>query len=148
MLIASYSIRFHVRLLSPSLNSLLVTLRQPKPSSLRISDLLYQRILLFSTWEGFGVGIISYTMPVYIAEIAPQNLRGALGSVNQLSITIGIMIAYLLGLFVQWRILNMKFNDAEETLTKALNKAEQLFVLTCLALMFRIKRYKSTQVPF
>lgn len=55
--------------------------------------------------EGFGVGIISYTVPVYIAEISPQNLRGALGSVNQLSVTIGIMLAYLLGLFVEWRIL-------------------------------------------
>ncbi|EYU45171.1 hypothetical protein MIMGU_mgv1a004641mg [Erythranthe guttata] len=55
--------------------------------------------------EGFGVGIISYTVPVYIAEIAPQNLRGALGSVNQLSVTIGIMLAYLLGLFVNWRVL-------------------------------------------
>ncbi|KAK8601281.1 hypothetical protein V6N12_051119 [Hibiscus sabdariffa] len=55
--------------------------------------------------EGFGVGIISYTVPVYIAEIAPQNLRGGLGSVNQLSVTLGIMLAYLLGLFVQWRIL-------------------------------------------
>ncbi|KAI9200874.1 hypothetical protein LWI28_014377 [Acer negundo] len=55
--------------------------------------------------EGFGVGIISYTVPVYIAEIAPQNLRGALGSVNQLSVTIGIMLAYLLGLFVPWRVL-------------------------------------------
>ncbi|KAL3640879.1 hypothetical protein CASFOL_015847 [Castilleja foliolosa] len=55
--------------------------------------------------EGFGVGIISYTVPVYIAEIAPQNLRGALGSVNQLSVTIGIMLSYLLGLFVDWRLL-------------------------------------------
>ncbi|XP_076899651.1 sugar transporter ERD6-like 6 [Bidens hawaiensis] len=55
--------------------------------------------------EGFGVGIISYTVPVYIAEIAPQNMRGGLGSVNQLSVTIGIMLAYLLGLFVNWRIL-------------------------------------------
>ncbi|KAK9270506.1 hypothetical protein L1049_026087 [Liquidambar formosana] len=55
--------------------------------------------------EGFGVGIISYTVPVYIAEIAPQNLRGGLGSVNQLSVTIGILLAYVLGLFVQWRIL-------------------------------------------
>ncbi|KAK6130975.1 hypothetical protein DH2020_035279 [Rehmannia glutinosa] len=55
--------------------------------------------------EGFGVGIISYTVPVYIAEIAPQNLRGALGSVNQLSVTIGIMLSYLLGLFVNWRLL-------------------------------------------
>lgn len=55
--------------------------------------------------EGFGVGIISYTVPVYIAEIAPQNLRGSLGSVNQLSVTIGIMLAYLLGMFVPWRVL-------------------------------------------
>ncbi|KAL9272003.1 Sugar transporter ERD6-like 6-like protein [Drosera capensis] len=55
--------------------------------------------------EGFGVGIISYTVPVYIAEIAPQNLRGALGSVNQLSVTIGIMLAYLFGLFLEWRVL-------------------------------------------
>ncbi|OMO75114.1 Sugar/inositol transporter [Corchorus olitorius] len=65
------------------------------------SSFLYMGRLL----EGFGVGIISYTVPVYIAEIAPQNLRGALGSVNQLSVTIGIMLAYLLGLFVRWRIL-------------------------------------------
>ncbi|KAJ8764275.1 hypothetical protein K2173_006015 [Erythroxylum novogranatense] len=55
--------------------------------------------------EGFGVGIISYTVPVYIAEISPQNMRGSLGSVNQLSVTIGIMLAYLLGLFVNWRVL-------------------------------------------
>nr|GLL18177.1 sugar transporter ERD6-like 6 isoform X1 [Ipomoea trifida] len=55
--------------------------------------------------EGFGVGIISYTVPVYIAEIAPQNLRGGLGSVNQLAVTIGIMLSYLLGLFVNWRLL-------------------------------------------
>ncbi|KAB1201571.1 Sugar transporter ERD6-like 6 [Morella rubra] len=55
--------------------------------------------------EGFGVGIISYTVPVYIAEISPQNMRGCLGSVNQLAVTIGIMLAYLLGLFVNWRVL-------------------------------------------
>eukprot|EP00256_Glycine_max_P058582 XP_014626748.1 sugar transporter ERD6-like 6 isoform X3 [Glycine max] len=60
------------------------------------SSFLYMGRLL----EGFGVGIISYVVLVYIAEIAPQNLRGGLGSVNQLSITIGIMLAYLLGLFV------------------------------------------------
>jgi SP family facilitated glucose transporter-like MFS transporter 8 len=65
------------------------------------SSFLYMGRLL----EGFGVGIISYTVPVYIAEIAPQNLRGGLGSVNQLSVTIGILLAYLLGLFVNWRVL-------------------------------------------
>ncbi|CAO2833983.1 unnamed protein product [Amaranthus hypochondriacus] len=65
------------------------------------SSFLYMGRML----EGFGVGIISYTVPVYIAEISPQNMRGALGSVNQLSVTIGIMLSYLLGLFVPWRIL-------------------------------------------
>ncbi|KAI5392941.1 hypothetical protein KIW84_060192 [Lathyrus oleraceus] len=65
------------------------------------SSFLYMGRLL----EGFGVGIISYTVPIYIAEISPQNLRGSLVSVNQLSVTIGIMLAYLLGLFVEWRFL-------------------------------------------
>ncbi|XP_072994890.1 sugar transporter ERD6-like 4 [Typha latifolia] len=55
--------------------------------------------------EGFGVGIIAYTVPVYIAEIAPLNMTGALGSVHQLSVMIGIFLAYLLGMFVQWRLL-------------------------------------------
>ncbi|XP_073140664.1 sugar transporter ERD6-like 6 [Henckelia pumila] len=55
--------------------------------------------------EGFGVGMISYTVPVYLVEIAPQNLRGALGSVNQLCVTIGVLLAYVLGLFVHWRVL-------------------------------------------
>ncbi|XP_074572645.1 sugar transporter ERD6-like 4 isoform X1 [Curcuma longa] len=67
----------------------------------RDSSFLYMGRLL----EGFGVGVISYTVPVYIAEIAPQNLRGALGSVNQLSVTLGIFLAYLLGMFVHWRLL-------------------------------------------
>ncbi|XP_057421125.1 sugar transporter ERD6-like 6 [Lotus japonicus] len=55
--------------------------------------------------EGFGVGIISYVVPVYIAEISPRTMRGSLGAVNQLSVTIGIMLAYLLGLFFNWRTL-------------------------------------------
>ncbi|KAF5961058.1 hypothetical protein HYC85_002267 [Camellia sinensis] len=65
------------------------------------SSFLYMGRLL----EGFGVGIISYVVPVYIAEIAPQNKRGSLGSVNQLAVTIGIMLSYLLGLFLSWRVL-------------------------------------------
>nr|CAB3460644.1 unnamed protein product [Digitaria exilis] len=55
--------------------------------------------------EGFGVGVISYTVPVYIAEIAPQDQRGVLGAVFQLSVTIGILLSYLFGMFVPWRIL-------------------------------------------
>ncbi|KAI0524691.1 hypothetical protein KFK09_004073 [Dendrobium nobile] len=44
-------------------------------------------------------------VPLYIAEISPQNMRGGLGAVNQLSVTIGILLAYILGMFVNWRAL-------------------------------------------
>lgn len=54
---------------------------------------------------GYGAGLTSYTVPVYIAEITPKNLRGGLTTTNQLSITIGILIAYLLGMLVEWRLL-------------------------------------------
>ncbi|KAI4389590.1 hypothetical protein MLD38_001801 [Melastoma candidum] len=66
--------------------------------------------------EGFGVRIISYTVPVYIAEIAPQNMRGILGSVNLLSVTIGILVAFLLGLFVPWRLLAVLGTDLSSVL--------------------------------
>jgi len=35
--------------------------------------------------------IICYQVPVYIAEISPQNMRGALGSVNQVCFLITIL---------------------------------------------------------
>ncbi|KAL8152064.1 hypothetical protein V2J09_021872 [Rumex salicifolius] len=65
------------------------------------SSFLYMGRLL----TGFGVGIISYTVPVYIAEISPKSLRGGLGALNQLSVTFGVMLVYLLGIFLGWRIL-------------------------------------------
>ncbi|KAG0519264.1 hypothetical protein BDA96_09G249300 [Sorghum bicolor] len=55
--------------------------------------------------EGFGVGVMSYVVPVYVAEVSPQNMRGALGAVTTLSVTFGVMLAYVLGLFFPWRLL-------------------------------------------
>ena len=48
--------------------------------------------------NGLAVGAASVVAPMYIGEIAPTHLRGALGASNQLAITIGILAAYLLGL--------------------------------------------------
>ena len=44
-------------------------------------------------------------MPVYIAEIAPVELRGGLGALNQLAITVGMLLVYLLGIGLGWRTL-------------------------------------------
>lgn len=43
---------------------------------------------------GYGIGIASYTSPLFISETSPPHVRGALVSFNQLAITLGIVIAY------------------------------------------------------
>ncbi|WP_428489088.1 MFS transporter [Rhodopila sp.] len=46
---------------------------------------------------GIGIGGASMLTPLYFAEIAPDKLRGALVSFNQLAVTLGILGAYLVG---------------------------------------------------
>ncbi|QLK24390.1 sugar porter family MFS transporter [Natrinema zhouii] len=45
--------------------------------------------------DGIGVGFASVVGPLYISEISPPEIRGSLVSLNQLTITSGILIAYL-----------------------------------------------------
>ena len=52
----------------------------------------------FTAWRvlgGIGVGIASVIAPAYIAEVAPAELRGRLGSLQQLAIVLGIFAALL-----------------------------------------------------
>lgn len=44
---------------------------------------------------GIAVGVASFTAPLYLSEIAPKGIRGALISMYQLLITIGIVIAFM-----------------------------------------------------
>src|ERR1700688_1832308 len=44
---------------------------------------------------GFGIGLSSSGVPVYISEVAPANARGWQVSLFQLAITVGILLAYL-----------------------------------------------------
>ncbi|XP_022958836.1 sugar transporter ERD6-like 16 [Cucurbita moschata] len=54
---------------------------------------------------GYGIGVFSYVVPVFIAEIAPKNLRGGLTTLNQLMIVTGSSVAFLLGTVISWRTL-------------------------------------------
>ncbi|MFE4214220.1 sugar porter family MFS transporter [Streptomyces sp. NPDC056844] len=47
---------------------------------------------------GLAVGAASATVPVYLSEISPTKIRGRLLTMNQLMITLGILIAYLVNL--------------------------------------------------
>jgi SP family galactose:H+ symporter-like MFS transporter len=55
-----------------------------------VAVLLTGRLIL-----GVSIGILSFTAPIYLAEIAPENIRGSMVSFYQLMITIGIFVAYL-----------------------------------------------------
>lgn len=61
------------------------------------NHLLFGRLLC-----GFASGMVSVSSPVYIAEVSTKSLRGLLGSFVQLSITIGILLAYVLGAYQKW----------------------------------------------
>ncbi len=54
--------------------------------------------VIFRFIGGLGIGSAAVLSPLYIAEISPARMRGALVSVNQMAIVTGILLAY----FVNW----------------------------------------------
>lgn len=58
---------------------------------------------------GIGIGIASFVAPLYIAEIAPARHRGALVSLNQLAITLGILASFVVSYHYaatgDWRVM-------------------------------------------
>ena len=56
------------------------------------------QFLAFRFIGGLAIGSASIVSPLYISEVAPPKIRGALVSVNQLAIVTGILMSY----FVSW----------------------------------------------
>ncbi|KAF5453951.1 hypothetical protein F2P56_023658 [Juglans regia] len=54
---------------------------------------------------GCGIGVLSYVVPVYIAEITPKNVRGGFTSLSQFMISSGQGLTFLIGSLVSWRTL-------------------------------------------
>jgi sugar porter (SP) family MFS transporter len=62
--------------------------------------------------SGIGIGILSMVVPIYISETAPTHIRGRMVTIQQLMITIGILVASIVNsLFfifssgeAQWRL--------------------------------------------
>ncbi|XP_039027526.1 plastidic glucose transporter 4-like [Hibiscus syriacus] len=57
-----------------------------------------QTMIIGRLLAGIGIGVSSAIVPLYISEISPTEIRGALGSINQLFICIGILAALVAGL--------------------------------------------------
>lgn len=56
--------------------------------------LLFVPINLYFSLSGLNTSLV----PMYISEIAPLNLRGGLGTVNQLAVTVGLLLSQVLGI--------------------------------------------------
>uniref|UniRef100_A0A7M4E4W0 Solute carrier family 2, facilitated glucose transporter member 5 n=1 Tax=Crocodylus porosus TaxID=8502 RepID=A0A7M4E4W0_CROPO len=58
----------------------------------------FEGIILSRIIIGINAGLSSNVVPMYLGEMSPKNLRGAIGVMPQLFITIGILVAQILGL--------------------------------------------------
>jgi len=68
-------------------------------------------ILMLSRFVvGFAIGVITFCAPLYLSEISPEKIRGALVSMFQLAVTMGILFSYLSNAFFaqfysSWRLM-------------------------------------------
>jgi sugar porter (SP) family MFS transporter len=66
-----------------------------------LGNALSDNFAVFIAWRmlgGVAIGLASNLSPLYIAEIAPAQIRGRLVSINQLTIVVGILLAQ----FINW----------------------------------------------
>ncbi|KAI0282140.1 general substrate transporter [Russula aff. rugulosa BPL654] len=82
-------------------------------------------LLLGRFLVGCGAGIGLCTGPVFLAEIAPSNIRGSVGVLTQLAIVLGIMITQMLGLRMAtptlWRFV-LSFSSATSVVQLCLSR--------------------------
>lgn len=79
-----------INTVSAVIGGLLMALGKPWRS---FESLIVGRLVI-----GFSCGINTVLVPMYLSEIAPVKSRGALGTVAQLAVTVGILISQIFGL--------------------------------------------------
>lgn len=88
---------------------LLSALGSYRPESLFFpyGEASYPLMLMFNAYRilgGIGVGLASAICPMYIAELAPANVRGTLVSCNQFAIIFGMLVVYFVNYLIRNRL--------------------------------------------
>jgi sugar porter (SP) family MFS transporter len=68
-----------------------------------LGNAIANEFTIFIAWRIFGgvaIGLASSLSPMYIAEIAPAQIRGKLVAINQLTVVIGILLAQYINWFL------------------------------------------------
>lgn len=81
-------------------------------------------LIVFRVIGGVGVGITSVVAPIYISELTQPESRGRFVSIYQLSITLGILLAFL----VDWIVLSRAGDSAGVITNEATGFWSWLFV--------------------
>lgn len=85
---------------------------------------------------GFGVGVSSFIVPLYLSETAPAPIRGSMGTLFQLMITIGIFLISLTNVFI-----------AKIFVTPATALPLMFLVITAFALLMLIGSFVLLESP-
>lgn len=88
------------------------------------SELAFNVLIVFRVIGGIGVEIASVVAPVYISELTMPENRGRFVSIYQLSITLGILLAFLM----DWVVLNQAGEAAGEIARESSGFFNWLFV--------------------
>ena len=94
-------------------------------------------LILARITGGIGVGMASVLAPLYISEFSPPKIRGKLIALYQLSIVIGILLAYL----SNWLLL--KFSQESTSLFNETDKLYKIFVSEVWRGMFGLEMIPS-----
>eukprot|EP01026_Neomeris_dumetosa_P018185 TRINITY_DN1711_c0_g1_i1.p1 TRINITY_DN1711_c0_g1~~TRINITY_DN1711_c0_g1_i1.p1 ORF type:complete len:532 (+),score=69.80 TRINITY_DN1711_c0_g1_i1:168-1598(+) len=93
------SVLFIAGTLITALNPSVQDMKEEDKPDPDVGSIKYMSIFLVGRFLcGLGAGVAGVVSPRYISEVAPLMMRGALGSLHQVFINVGIVIGYLLGL--------------------------------------------------
>lgn len=85
---------------------------------------------------GVGVGLASAICPMYIAEVAPSNMRGTLVSWNQFAIIFGQLVVYFVNFLILGEHTQPIIEKISETIYQVSSQSDQWTIQTGWRYMF------------
>lgn len=103
----------------------------------------FTTFIIFRMFSGVAIGIAALVCPMYIAEVAPANIRGRLVTLYQLAITTGILLAYLSNyLLLNTGENNWRWMFSSQSFPAILFCTGLVFVIESPRWLIRRKRFK------
>ena len=84
---------------------------------------------LYRVLGGIGVGLASAICPMYIAEVAPSNLRGTLVSWNQFAIIFGQLVVYFVNFIILGDHIAPAIHKVAEGINQIMNPGEAQWMI-------------------